>query len=95
MVKTSPFSHQPEGVARKASDVSAADWRYPTHVKNIVFFHVCCYSFSQGWKSLYNTVVHMINRTNSIALFNVKICLFMRRVYKYFTSNLNIKLRSK
>ena len=28
--------------------------------KNIVFFHVCCYGFSQGWKSWYNTVVCMI-----------------------------------
>ena len=28
--------------------------------KNIVIFHVCCHGFSQGWKSLYNTVVYMI-----------------------------------
>ena len=28
--------------------------------KNILFFHVCCYDFSQGWKSLYNIVVYMI-----------------------------------
>ena len=26
--------HQPIWLARKASDVSAADWRYQTHVKN-------------------------------------------------------------
>ena len=26
-----------------------------------IFFHVCCSGFSQGWESLYNTVVHMIN----------------------------------
>ena len=29
--------------------------------KNILFFHVCCYGFSQGWKSLYKTVVYKIN----------------------------------
>ena len=28
--------------------------------KNIVIFHVCCYGFSQGWKSLYNTLVYVI-----------------------------------
>ena len=54
MVKALPFIHQPDRVERKASDVSAADWRYQTHVKKHVFFHVCCYGFSQGWKSLNN-----------------------------------------
>ena len=29
-------------------------------VKNTIFFHACCYGFSQGWKSLYHTVVYMI-----------------------------------
>ena len=29
--------------------------------KNTIFFDVCCYDFSQGWKSLYNTLVYMIN----------------------------------
>ena len=33
MVKALLFIHQPDRVARKASDVSAADWRYQTHVK--------------------------------------------------------------
>ena len=28
-----PFSHQPDRVARMANEVSAADWRYQTHVK--------------------------------------------------------------
>ena len=51
MVKALPFIHQPDREARKASDVS----------KNIVFFHVYYYSFSQGWKSLSYTVVYMIN----------------------------------
>ena len=27
------------------------------------FFHVCCYSLSQGWKSFYNTVVYVIKQT--------------------------------
>ena len=31
-------------------------------IKNTIFFHVCCYGFSQGWKSLCNTVVYMVNR---------------------------------
>ena len=32
MVKASPFIHQPDLLARKASKVSEADWRYQTHV---------------------------------------------------------------
>ena len=27
-----------------------------------VFFHECCDGFSQGWKSMCNTIVYMINR---------------------------------
>ena len=61
MVKALPFIHQPDRVARKACDVSAADWRYQTHVKKCRIFQVCCYNFSQGWKSLYNTVVYTTN----------------------------------
>ena len=30
------------------------------HVKNTIFLHACCYGFSQGWKSLYHTVVYKI-----------------------------------
>ena len=41
MAKASPFVHQPDRVARKASDVSAADWRYQTHVKKILYFFTC------------------------------------------------------
>ena len=59
-VKALPFIHQPDRVARKVNDVSAADWRYQTREKNTIFFHVCCYGFSQGQKSFYNTVVYMI-----------------------------------
>ena len=36
--------------------------------KSIVFFHVCCYGFSRGWKSVYNTVVYMIIRLNELFL---------------------------
>ena len=60
MVKALPFIHQPDRVERKPSDVSAADWRYQTRVKKHVFFHVCYYGISQGWKSLNNTVGYMI-----------------------------------
>ena len=42
-------------VARKASDVSAADWRYQSHVKKITeIVHVWIYDFSQGKKSFLN-----------------------------------------
>ena len=33
-----PFIHQPDQVVRKASDVSAADWRYQTHGKKYRIF---------------------------------------------------------
>ena len=46
IVKTLPFIHQPDRVAPKASDVSAADWLYQHTWKNTIFFHVCCYGFS-------------------------------------------------
>ena len=73
MVKALPFIHQPNRVARKACDVSAADWRYQTHVKKYLIFPVCCYNFSQGWKSLYNTVVCMIKTINSMITTNVSL----------------------
>ena len=38
MAKALLFIDQPDRVARKASEVSAADWQSQTHVKNIVFF---------------------------------------------------------
>ena len=41
MAKASPFIHQPDRVAQKASDVSAADWRYQTHVKKYDIFFTC------------------------------------------------------
>ena len=62
MVKALPFIYQPDWVTRKASDVSAADWRYQTHIKKIYFFfYTSSYGFSQGWKSLNSTIVNVIN----------------------------------
>ena len=52
MAKALLFIDQPDRVARKASEVSAADWQSQTHVKKYRIFHVCCYGFSEGWKSL-------------------------------------------
>ena len=34
MVSVSPFIHQSDRVEQRASDVSATDWRYQTHVEN-------------------------------------------------------------
>ena len=58
MVKVLPFLHQHDEVARKAINVSAVDWRYQTHKKRIVFFHVCCYGFSKCWKSLIDDMIN-------------------------------------
>ena len=60
-----PFIHQPDRVARKACDVSAADWRYQ-HMKKYRIFHMCCYNFSQSWKSLQNTAVCLINNCKNL-----------------------------
>ena len=67
-----PFIRQPDRVGRNASDVSAADWRNQTHVKNYRKF-ICvwsttflragnpCKTGNLGWKSLLNTAVFVIN----------------------------------
>ena len=60
MVKALPFIRQPDRLARKGSDVSAADWRYETHVKKYRIFYAYYHGFSQGWKSLYNNVVYLM-----------------------------------
>ena len=62
IVKALPFIHQPDRVAPIASNVSAADWLYQYTWINTIFFHVCCYGFSQGRKSLYNTAVYVIKK---------------------------------
>ena len=46
MVKALPFIHQSNRVARKASDVSAADWRYQTLEKILYFSRVLLRLFS-------------------------------------------------
>ena len=68
MAKTLPFIHQPDRLARKASDELIGDIKCAW--KNIVFFHVRHYGFPQGWQSLYNTVVYMI-KTVSRKLANI------------------------
>ena len=55
ILKALPFIYQPGRVARKASDVSAAE------LIGVIKKHVCC-GFCQGYKSLHNTVVYMINK---------------------------------
>ena len=60
MAKASPFIHQPDRVAQKASDVSAADWRYQIHVKKYDIFSRVLLRLCQSWKSLYNSLVYMI-----------------------------------
>ena len=73
IVKALLFIHQPDRVAPKASDVSAADWLYQQTWKNTIFFHACCHGFSQCRKSLYNTAVYVINMFNYSQFF--LICL--------------------
>ena len=52
MVKALPFIHQLDRVARKACDVSAADWRYQTHVKKYHIFSRVLLQHSRGLYSL-------------------------------------------
>ena len=52
MVKASPFIHQPDRVARKASELSAADWLYQTHVKQYRFFSRVLLELFSGLKIL-------------------------------------------
>ena len=46
-------------------NVIGSNWCDLFTIKNTMFFHVCCYGFSQGWKSLCNTVVYMVNRSSA------------------------------
>ena len=62
IMKALPFIHQPDWVVPKASDMSAADRLYQHTWKNMMFFHVCCYGFSQSQKSLYNTTVYKCDK---------------------------------
>ena len=42
-MKPLPFIHQPDRVAREASNLSADDWWYQTREKIIRFFHLCSF----------------------------------------------------
>ena len=64
--------------------------------KNTMFIHVCCYGFSQGWKSLCNTVVFMINNiSSSFFLFSststhsTSCCRNLSRPWSYYFSGWN------
>ena len=60
-MKALPLIHQPERVAPKASDVSAADWLYQHTWKKYDIFPRVLLGLSRGRKSLYNTAVYVIN----------------------------------
>ena len=60
-MKALPFIHQPDRVARKASDVSAADWQYQHTRKNIVFFTCVVMAFLRAGNPCIKTVVYKIN----------------------------------
>lgn len=70
----------------KASRASAADWRYQTHIVKKIsrIFSVSRNSFSQGYKSLCNTVVYMIKNIDFLHIWTFllvylkKILLFSR-----------------
>ena len=52
-----------------------------------MFIHVCCYGFSQGWKSLCNTVVCMINNISSSFFFLVPPVLTVPAVVEIFPAH--------
>ena len=52
MAKASPFIHQPDRVVRKASELSAADWLYQTHVKQYGIFSRVLLRLFSGLKIL-------------------------------------------
>ena len=70
MVKALPFIHQPDQVARKASNVSAADWRYQRRVKRYRIFSRVLLRFFSGLEilvkrcSLYDKVCFLITFLN-------------------------------
>ena len=70
MVKALPFIHQPDQVARKASNVSAAYWRYQRRVKRYRIFSRVLLRFFSGLeilvkrRSLYDKVCFLITFLN-------------------------------
>lgn len=68
--------YQPDRLAQKASDVSAADWRKRNKIHRN-FLNVCFYRFSRGWKFSYDTVVYVINYfLNRLLFFWLKVHFF-------------------
>ena len=59
--------------------------------KKAIFFHVCCYGFSQGWKSLYNTICYMKNRRYYMAMQRYQI--YLKFVEKYFINERNKEVK--
>ena len=51
MVKALPFIHHPDRVARKARDMSVADWRYQTREKISYFFRFVVTVFPRAGNS--------------------------------------------
>ena len=62
--------HSRNRVARNASDVSAADWRYQTYLKKYDIISRVLHGFFQGSESLYNAVLYMIKCNNIKKAFN-------------------------
>ena len=59
MVQGSPFIHQTDRVARKVSDVSAADWRYQTCKK--MSYHINC-GVIQGFPGMRKAVTTHVKK---------------------------------
>ena len=71
MVRASPFIHQPDQVALKASDVSEADWRYQTHVKNTIFFTCAVTAFLRAGNPFITR--SLCDKTNIFPLLSLRI----------------------
>ena len=78
-MKPLPFIHQPDRVARKASNMSADDWWYQTREKIIIFFHLCSFHmcFFSGLeililqRSLYDKLYCFISAGSRVSLCSV------------------------
>ena len=60
MVKALPFIHQPEGVARKVSNVKAAVCRFETHVRNYPIFLLMLLPLLSGLEIAYHSQINFI-----------------------------------
>lgn len=50
---------------------------------------MCCYCFSQSWKSLYNTAVYMIKYFRRQSAKGISTSSFLKMSPRYYNSNLN------